>query len=117
MQIKTMDGVIRDVSATEVEHAYHSMHKSEHSHVYQVQMDHFIKKLKKQSCEYKEKASDNIKRVAHLQSYPTTQDDVKSALTKVLHKGTPACVADVIYQAIQFEAARYMSHLMSKFME
>ena len=117
MQIKTMDGVVRDVSPVELQHAYKEAHKDEYKQVAQVDMHHFIKKVKEQACEYKQKASQNLKRIAELDSYPTTEDDVKSAISKAIRYGSSAQAADAIYEAVEFEAARFVSHLMSKFME
>ena len=73
--------------------------------------------MKKRACDYKQKAAHNIQRIACLKSFPTTEDDVKTALVTVLRNGPAWALADLMYEAIQFQAARFTKHLISKYME
>ena len=115
MQIKTTDGVMRQVSQVQLEKAYRAIEK--HQAMEDVSIQELIMSMSKQSCKYKQKAQANIKRISQVQNTPVTQDDVKAALSKVVKHGSSSQIADAMYQAMQFECARFMKHLLSKFME
>lgn len=119
MQIRGLDGAMHQVAQSQVQKAYkmlpHHMTPKAQMQAQQDQMMALLQDMEKKACQYKDKASHNIKRIADLQHCPTTQDDVKTALVTVLRHGPYWAIADLMYQAVQFQAARFMKHILSKY--
>lgn len=112
MQIKTMDGAMHEVSQMELEKAFRAMHPEAFE-----SMEKAVSSMVQECVAYKHKASTNLKRIAECDSHPETQDDVKTCLAKVIKHGSPADIADAMYEAMQFEAARFAHHLMKDYEE
>ena len=112
MQIKTIDGNMHEVSQVELEKAFKMMHPQAFQ-----SMAKAVSSMVQECAEYKHKASTNLKRIAECDSHPETQDDVKTCLAKVIKHGSPADIADAMYQAMEFEAARFAHHLMKDYQE
>ena len=112
MQIKTIDGNMHEVSQVELEKAFRSMHPEAFQ-----SMAKAVSGMLQECVEYKHKAASNLKRIAECDSAPETQDDVKTALARVVKHGTAADIADAMYQAMEFEAARFAHHLMKDYQE
>lgn len=112
MQIKTADGTMHEVSPMELEKAFKVMHPEAFE-----SMAVAVKSMLDECVEYKHKAATNLKRIAECDSLPETEDDVKTALSKVVKHGNSFEVADAMYEAMQFEAARFAHHLMKGYEE
>lgn len=112
MQIKTIDGTMHQVSQMELEKAFRSMHPEAFE-----SMAVAVKSMLDECVEYKHKAATNLKRIAECESHPETQDDVKTALAKVVKHGSASDIADAMYEAMEFEAARFAHHLMKDYEE
>lgn len=112
MQIKTMDGAMHEVSQMELEKAFRNMHPEAFE-----SMAKAVSGMLEECMQYKHKAAYNLKRIAECESMPQTEDDVKTALAKVVKHGTASDIADAMYQAMEFEAARFAHHLMKDYEE
>lgn len=112
MQIKTIDGNMHEVSQVELEKAFKMMHPQAFQ-----SMAKAVSSMVQECAEYKHKAASNLKRIAECDSVPETQDDVKTALARVVKHGTAADIADAMYEAMEFEAARFAHHLMKDYQE
>lgn len=120
MQVKSLDGVMHQVSPAEIERAYKMLPKhatTAHTAAQDVTPEQLVETFAHKSCKYKEKAEHNVKRIVQLENLPTTEDDMKSALAHVLRCGGPERIADALYETIQFQAARFMKHLVQDYME
>ena len=112
MQIKSVDGTMHQVSPMELEKAFRSMHPQAFE-----SMEKAVSHMLDECVEYKRKASSNLKRIAECDEYPETQDAVKTAIARVVKHGTASDIADAMYEAMQFEAARFSHHLMKDYAE
>lgn len=119
MQIKTLDGTMHEVSPIQVQKAYKMMpgRKDTIKHSQQMSLQEFIQHMKKHACQYKEKASHNLQRLGMTKHFPSTEDDVKELLIYVMRSKQPWRISEAFYEAVQFEAARFLKHLLSKFQE
>lgn len=112
MQIKGMDGAMHEVSQMELEKVFRNMHPEAFE-----SMAKAVSSMLQECAQYKHKAATNLKRIAECESMPQTQDDVKTALAKVVKHGSAADIADAMYEAMEFEAARFAHHLMKDYQE
>ena len=112
MQIKTMDGGMHEVSQMQLQKAFRTMHPEAFE-----SMGKAVSSMLQECVEYKKKASSNLKRIGQWESCPQTQDDVKTVLATVVKHGSASDIADAMYEAMQFEAARFAHKLMEDYKE
>ena len=122
MQIRVLDGTMHQVSPAQIQKAYKMIpgvqketHKMEQHH--QMTVHDFIQVMKKHACQYKEKASHNLQRLGMTKGFPSTEDDVKQLLIYVMKSNEAWRISQAFYEAVQFQAARFLKHLLSKFQE
>lgn len=113
MQIKATDGMMHQVSPAQLQRAY-KMLPGKHvvSQQEQPQEDMYH-----EACQYMRKASKNIKRLAQLQDCPETEDAVKQAMAEAFMHLDPWALSDLLYQAMQFEAARFGKKMLKHSMK
>lgn len=122
MQIRVLDGTMHQVAPTQVQKAYKmlpnaakDLHKMQQHEG--MSLHTFIQVMKKHACQYKEKASHNLQRLGMTKTFPCTEDDVKQLLIYVMKSNQPWRISEAFYEAVEFQAARFLKHLLSKFQE
>lgn len=94
IQAKTVDGQVVHLAEDEVKRL--ADHYWEHSGKH---------KMKDFFTRYQHTAADNIRKVFGFQTHPDTEEKVKAAIAAAWETGNPDVIAEVVYEAMEWQTA------------
>lgn len=94
IQAKTVDGLVVHLTEEEVKRL--ADHYWEHSGKHKMK-DFFIR--------YQHTAADNIRKALGYQTHPDAEEKVKAAIAEALEAGNPDVIAEVVYEAMEWQTA------------
>ena len=126
MQVKTMDGTMREISHEEAQRIAEHFGKKEERHHFKISgqdlhltveemkmiSDVWWEKYGKSEMEeffehYRDKAAENIRKALGFSKEPESEKEVKAAIAHALFCRDPELAAEVIFEAAEWESAYF----------